>query len=646
LALMLLAAASAGAAPAWLAPVDLSVAGQSVFVPQVAFDAQGNAVAVWGRSNGTNSIVQGAVRPAGGSWQAPVDLSAAGQNAYYPQVAFDAQGNAVAVWSRYDGVNYIVQGAVRPAASGVWEAPADLSAAGQSASGAQVAVDAQGNALAVWHRYSGSNWIVQGAVRPAGGAWQAPVDLAVGASAPQVAVDAQGNAVAVWERCNGTDCMVQGAVRAAGGAWQAPVDLSLAGQSVLDPQVAVDAQGNTVAVWSRSDGTDYIVQGAVRPAASGVWQAPVDLSGAGQSAVAAQVAVDAQGDTVAVWQRANGTDYIVQGAVRAAGGAWQAPVDLSAAGPSTSGPQVAFDAQGNAVAVWTRFNGANFIVQGAVRAATGAWQAPVDLSAAGRNADFAQVAFDAQGNAVAVWQRYDGAEWIAQGAGYDAAGPLLQALSIPTTGTAGQPLSLSVAPLDVWSGLTTSWSFGDGASARMTSATHSYAVPGSYNLAVTSTDALDNTTTATRTITITPAPGSSPALAAVSGLRVAPAKFRAARSGASATTAAVRTATRVSYTLTVAASARFTVQRATSGRTVSGRCAKPTAGNRTHKRCTRFVAVRGSFTRTRPAGADRFTFTGRLGGHALRPGRYRLVATPAANGHTGKPRRAGFRIVK
>jgi hypothetical protein len=54
----------------------------------------------------------------------------------------------------------------------------------------------------------------------------------------------------------------------------------------------------------------------------------------------------------------------------------------------------------------------------------------------------------------------------------------------------------------------------------------------------------------------------------------------------------------------------------------------------------------GSFTRTRPAGADRFTFTGRLTGHPLKPGRYRLVATPTANRHTGKPARAGFRILK
>ena len=53
------------AAPAWLAPQDLSAAGQDANDPQVAVDGQGNAIAVWSRSNGTNDIVQAAVRAAG-----------------------------------------------------------------------------------------------------------------------------------------------------------------------------------------------------------------------------------------------------------------------------------------------------------------------------------------------------------------------------------------------------------------------------------------------------------------------------------------------------------------------------------------------------------------------------------------------------
>ena len=73
-------------------------------------DPQGSATAVWRRSNGANFIVQGATRPAGGPWQAPVDLSAVGQSTADPQVAVDPTGRATAVWSRYGGTGFVVQG--------------------------------------------------------------------------------------------------------------------------------------------------------------------------------------------------------------------------------------------------------------------------------------------------------------------------------------------------------------------------------------------------------------------------------------------------------------------------------------------------------------------------------------------------------
>jgi hypothetical protein len=46
------------------------------------------------------------------------------------------------------------------------------------------------------------------------------------------------------------------------------------------------------------------------------------------------------------------------------------------------------------------------------------------------------------------------------------------------------------------------------------------------------------------------------------------------------------------------------------------------------------------------AGSERCRFTGRIGGKRLKPGSYKLVATPTANGQTGLPVRARFRIIK
>jgi hypothetical protein len=148
---LLLPATPAIAAPAWLAPVDVTATGQIGHrtAPQVAVDPGGDAVAVWKGYNGTDEILEAASRPAGGSWEAPVDLSATGEDASEPQVTVDSGGDAVAVWKRYNGANYIIEAASRPA-GGSWEAPVNLSATGQNSYEPQVAVGPGGSAVSVW----------------------------------------------------------------------------------------------------------------------------------------------------------------------------------------------------------------------------------------------------------------------------------------------------------------------------------------------------------------------------------------------------------------------------------------------------------------------------------------------------------------
>jgi hypothetical protein len=94
------------------------------------------------------------------------------------------------------------------------------------------------------------------------------------------------------------------------------------------------------------------------------------------------------------------------------------------------------------------------------------------------------------------------------------------------------------------------------------------------------------------------------------------------------------------------AGVQFDVFRKRSGRKVGGRCVKPTRKNRRRKRCTRLKRS-GGFTRTAPAGTSRLAFSGRIRRRALKPGRYRIRATPAdAAGNIGRPRAVNFKIVR
>jgi hypothetical protein len=59
----------------------------------------------------------------------------------------------------------------------------------------------------------------------------------------------------------------------------------------------------------------------------------------------------------------------------------------------------------------------------------------------------------------------------------------------------------------------------------------------------------------------------------------------------------------------------------------------------------RFIRVHRSYARTRHTGTDRFGVA-RVAGGRLRPGRYRLFATPTARGRSGITQRASFRIAR
>jgi hypothetical protein len=504
---MLSTAVSGASAAGWLAPKDISAANEVVDGrPEVAVDPAGNAVAIWERHVGGEEIVEASERPAGSDWSEPDVLSLPGEEGKRSLVTIDAAGNAIAVWVTEESISsFVIRSAVRPP-GGAWSEPEDVSDTISAAGSPMLAIDAASEAVAVWTAFDNPDVIVQAAVRSASGEWSEPDDISpagedvAALEAPDVAIDAAGNAIAVW-RLGGTTHIVQAAIRPAGQEdWAAPDDLSDAGQNGAEPAVAMNDAGDAVAVWTHVDGTDT-VQGAVRPMA-GTWAEPADLSDGGQEAGQPDVAIDEAGEAVAVWHRFDGSDFIVQGSVRSAGGDWAEPDDLSASGHDGMSPVVAMNGAGSAVAMWYRSDGAKLRVQAAVRPSGGEWLKPDTLSRAGENAGFPEVALDAAGDAIAVFGRSGTDGPFVQATGYDFAPPRLSDLLIPAAGTVGEPVTFSVSSFDVFP-FATSWTFGDGGSGAGNTVSHVYTAPGAYPVTVSAVDAGGNTTTRIGAIGIT-----------------------------------------------------------------------------------------------------------------------------------------------
>jgi hypothetical protein len=99
----------------------------------------------------------------------------------------------------------------------------------------------------------------------------------------------------------------------------------------------------------------------------------------------------------------------------------------------------------------------------------------------------------------------------------------------------------------------------------------------------------------------------------------------------------------VSFTDSAAATTTFTVLKPTPGYRSGGRCVahRPAKASKHVKRCTRWVSV-GSFSHDDIAGTNRFRFSGRIGHHPLKRGRYRLQAIARLSGASSEPRTASF----
>lgn len=266
--------ATRSAGGSWSAPVILSPPRKAARSPQIALDPQGGATAVWEEEY--SGAIESSTRSSGGIWSAPVTLSANGVVGGWPQVAVDSQGNATAVWAgrASNGRRIRIQGrriqtATRPA-GGTWSAPVSISKAGhRHVQDPQIAVSPQGEATAIWQRSNGSYLVAQGATRPAGGGWSRPVDITTGHGRGgqhlQLVVDSWGNATAIWEGYDtrpGPNFAIQAAKHPPGGAWSRPTDISRWTKSLGEPQIAVDPQGRSTAIWTIGAKGGAVIQSA------------------------------------------------------------------------------------------------------------------------------------------------------------------------------------------------------------------------------------------------------------------------------------------------------------------------------------------------------------------------------------------------
>ncbi len=361
---------TAGATNAWDAIPVLIEADDtgSADAPDVAFDADGNALVVWQQWDGQRISIWANRYTAGAGWggAALIETDDTG-NALSPRIAFDAAGNALVVWQQHDGTRYNIWAnrytAGAPMPWGPAE-PIETDDAGD-AYYPRIAFDAAGNALAVWQQHDGTRYNIW-ANRYATGVWgvaelietgDGPVAAPLSAHVPKLAVEFDGDATVVWFQSDGTRTNIWANRYTASVGWGVAelIENDNTGDATY-PEVAVNASGNATVVWFQSDGArtniwanDY----------STGWGSPtlVETDDTG-NAYAPQVVVAANGDAVAVWLQSDGTRYNVRTSRHVAGAPdWGATELIEFAAGTAAIPDIAINSADHVFAVWRQFDG-------------------------------------------------------------------------------------------------------------------------------------------------------------------------------------------------------------------------------------------------------------------------------------------------
>jgi PKD repeat protein len=502
IALASLLALAAPAAADWQAPVILSPLGAEVVAPTLAVNAAGDSAALWwdNQDGGRLALIR---RPAGGGWSATVTVAAPVPTPTVGRIGIDGAGTVTVAYTLGGSTEVVTwpASAATPSRTALPTVVTYLYSLQINAAGAAVLVgesDTSPPVITVAYRRAADTDFELRTYSVPGLAPTYPV----------AAINGAGTAIVVF-----TSAGVQALVRSPFADWPAmPETVDSTPDVYGDNRVALDDAGNAQVVYTHyTSAPARIVRVVGRPASSGVWGQPADLSlgGADSFASPPSLSVAATGNTVLAWQQYVGetsTSHLVFG--RSDRGTFQPEDELVKT--NTWATAFVAGADGGVAATWIERTPPGSVVQLGVRTA-GVWS-PVRTVTVPHGDEnqvaISSIATDGKGSYLAAGA-IDGAPghnhalalWV-----YDAVAPVVSAPSVSGTLTARSPLTFSVTATDVWSPFgAPEWSFGDGTSGAGLRVTHAYAEPGTYRASVSVTDGAGNAATREISVVVTKA---------------------------------------------------------------------------------------------------------------------------------------------
>lgn len=242
----------------WTGPLVIDNVPNTARTPQVELNAGGDAWAVWAQPpTGLRHHIYGNAFSTAAAWAGAerVEGGTSGQTKE-PQVAVDDGGNALFVWRLELAAHSEIWASRWSAVDSSFSMAARIDEGAGAITPLDLAGDPSGNATAVWVQRGTAADELVAARYSAGDGWTAAERIAEGpfTSDPRVAMDAAGNAIAVFTQLAVNETQVAAWARAhAGGGWGEVTRLSADPDDrvgdVFQPSIDMDPAGNAVVVF-------------------------------------------------------------------------------------------------------------------------------------------------------------------------------------------------------------------------------------------------------------------------------------------------------------------------------------------------------------------------------------------------------------
>jgi len=432
----------------------------STYESHCAINEKGDIVVAWKQSNGSGTNLYSRLYLVGEGWSVAEVVEDTSTYVKWRDVAIDNAGNALVVWTQFNGTTTFEDMWSNRYVRGVgWTGPEPIEDDGTVASNhINVLMVDGGYAAVVWTSYVPPKRVMISEYE-VGIGWSEPSVLDDGgtteAYSPSIDADGEGNVIAVWCQSESPECSIWSKRYEPSSGW-GDAEKVADHAYFASPVIAVGDGGNAMCVWRHYNDTSGFneVRSCAYEAGVG-WDVPVLLTIVAYAVdMAPVVDVDRDGNALAAWWKDSiSFDEGVYSRAYDVGDGWGDLVVVAYSGPgSVSYPEVevAMTDEGEALLIFLYDDGIFQDVRGTVYGPTGGWAPSEQLNKDGLgDVGGIALAIDGNGNGFALWTQVDSARsdvWAARYLAPDETPPSVM-IESPEDGSTVDSSTISVTGL-------------------------------------------------------------------------------------------------------------------------------------------------------------------------------------------------------